>query len=148
MSKTHVNYNIVVEELSKGLTDLDSKDNPFTDRYGAKALSEFRTIRYGTGRQTGLTDFAVELAKNHKGKVLFVNPKGFLEDDVLFRLGLEDLPENITQIIGYQMGTEKEKYSLVIVDNAGIFFSIFRYMKFFRLLANSVTKDVVIHLMG
>ena len=33
MSKTHVNYNIVVEELSKGLTDLDSKDNPFTDRY-------------------------------------------------------------------------------------------------------------------
>lgn len=51
MSKTHVNYNIVVEELSKGLTNLDSKDNPFTDRYGAKALSEFRTIRYGTGRQ-------------------------------------------------------------------------------------------------
>lgn len=67
---------------------------------------------------------------------------------MLFRLGLEDLPENITQIIGYQMGTEKEKYSLVIVDNAGVFFSIFRYMKFFRLLANSVTKDVVIHLMG
>ncbi|EGH2802947.1 hypothetical protein ID964_004478 [Salmonella enterica] len=148
MSKTHVNYNIVVEELSKGLTDLDSKDNPFTDRYGPDALSEFRTIRYGSGRQTGLTDFAVELAKNHKGEVLFVNPKGFLEDDVIYRLGLDDLPENITQIIGYPSARDKVKYSLVIVDNAGVFFGIFRHKKFFRLLANSVTKDVVVHLMG
>lgn len=150
MSMTPINYYTVVEELSKGLIALDSDVARQCSMMPHVALSEFRTIRYGAGRQKGVTTHAVDMAAKHHGKVLYLVHSVALRDEILRKFH-EKASGNgwLTVLCGYLPEKRQvEKYSLVIVDEAGFFFHKFSYDKFFRGLATTVEPNVVIHLIN
>ncbi|ANZ48540.1 hypothetical protein BIZ78_gp035 [Erwinia phage vB_EamM_Caitlin] len=150
MSKTQINYDLVVKELSKGLIALDSDVAKQCNMLPHIALSEFRTIRYGAGRQKGVTEFVTKLAGEHQGPVLVLTHATPLRDEFIFRVeGNYPGKNNITSLSGYfPENWRAEKFSLVVIDEAGFFFKKFGYDKMYRSLATQTTDDVVIHLIN
>ncbi|QOC54696.1 hypothetical protein pSALSNUABM04_236 [Salmonella phage pSal-SNUABM-04] len=150
MSTTLINYDLVVQELSKGLIALDSETALRCNMLPHIALSEFRTIRYGAGRQKGVTEYISKLAAEHNGPVLVLTHAVALRDEFMFRVeGNFPGKDNITSLCGYFPDNWRvEKFSLVIVDEAGFFFKKFGYDKIYRSLATQTTDDVVIHLIN
>ncbi|QVW56383.1 hypothetical protein pEaSNUABM6_00247 [Erwinia phage pEa_SNUABM_6] len=150
MSKTLINYDLVVQELSKGLVALDSRTAIDCHMLPHIALSEFRTIRYGAGRQKGVTETAAQLAGKHNGPALVLTHAVVLRDSFIARYA-ERFPgkSNATVHCGYlPENWRTEKFSLVVVDEAGFFFKKFGYDKIYRSLVPVVTDDVVIHLIN
>lgn len=150
MSKTQINYDLVVKELSKGLVSIDSATARRCNMLPHIALQEFRTIRYGAGRQKGVTTHAVELASWFRGEVLYLIHSPILRDNVMKRYE-EQLAVNceLTVLCGYlPENWQPKKFGLVIVDEAGFFFNKFSYDKIYRSLAPLVTDNVVIHLIN
>lgn len=159
MSMTPINYKLVVKELSNGLVALDSDEAKQLGLLPHIELSEFRTIRYGAGRQKGVTQHAVEMAAAHKGSVLVLVHHEALRNDVGRKFHAIASGDGwLTTHVGYlpenwKLGTGAglsgyEKYSLVIVDEAGFFFNKYSFDKIYRSLADVVTPDVVIHLIN
>ncbi|ANZ48267.1 hypothetical protein ASESINO_254 [Erwinia phage vB_EamM_Asesino] len=159
MSMTPINYNLVVKELSNGLVALDSDEAKRLNFRPGLDLSEFRTIRYGAGRQRGVTAHAVDMAAKHRGSVLYLVHAVALRDEVVEKFHAKAsgdgwltvhsgyLPENWQNATGSGL-SGYEKFSLVIVDEAGFFFNKFSFDKIYRSLADVVTPDVVIHLIN
>lgn len=150
MSMTPINYNLVVKELSNGLVALDSDEAKRLNFLPHIELSEFRTIRYGAGRQKGVTTHAVDMAANHRGNVLYLVHSVALRDDVMNKFHDKASGNGwLTTLCGYlPENWQGEKYSLVIVDEAGFFFNKFSFDKIYRSLATMVTPDAVIHLIN
>ena len=150
MSKTLINYDLVVQELSKGLVALDDEIALRWNMLPHIALSEFRTIRYGAGRQNGVTDYIAKLAGEHPGPVLVLTHAAPLRDEFMFRVeGKYPGKSNTTSLCGrFPENWRVEKFSLVIIDEAGFFFKKFDYDTMYRSLATQTTDDVVIHLIN
>jgi len=150
VSKTLINYDLVVQELSKGLEPLDGEMALTVNYIRYLAISEFRTLRYGSGRQKGATSHIVDLIGKHEGPVLFLTHVTPLRDEYMRRHQLA-YPDNnnVTSLCGYfPENWQADKFSLVVIDDAGFFFNKFSYGKIFRSLADAVTDDVVIHLIN
>ncbi|QVW55240.1 hypothetical protein pEaSNUABM29_00200 [Erwinia phage pEa_SNUABM_29] len=150
MSMTPIDYDVVVKELSKGLIALDSDIAKSCNMMPHIALSEFRTIRYGAGRQKGVTTHAVDMAAKFDGHVLYLIHNVSLRDDVVRRYTKKSTGiSSLTSLCGYlPENWQGQKYGLVLVDEASFFFHKFSYDKIFRSLATMVESDVVIHLIN
>lgn len=150
MSMTPINYNLVVEELSKGLIALDSDEAKRVNFMPHIQLSEFRTIRYGAGRQKGVTNHGVGTAAKFHGNVLYLVHNHVLRSDVMERFHTQSKGSSyLTTLAGYlPENWQGDKYGLVIVDEAGFFFNKFSFDKIYRSLATMTTPDVVIHLIN
>ncbi|AFQ96697.1 hypothetical protein G173_gp152 [Erwinia phage phiEaH2] len=156
---TPINYNLVVKELSNGLVALDSDEALSLAMLPHVELSEFRTIRYGAGRQKGVTEHAINMAAHHRGSVLILVHHEALRNEAMRKFHAKAsgdgwltvhcsyLPENWKQATGSGL-SGYEKFSLVIVDEAGFFFNKFSFDKIYRSLVDVVTPDVVIHLIN
>lgn len=159
MSITRIDYRAVVKELSKGLIELDSDEARSCGFLPHIALSEFRTIRYGAGRQKGVTTHAVDMSAKFHGSVLYLVHNEALRCEVVEKfhekaagngwltVHCNYLPEGWKRATGAGI-SGYEKFGLVIVDEAGFFFNKFSYDKIYRSLVDVVTPDVVIHLIN
>ena len=72
-----IDYDLIVKELSKGLVPLAM---PFVLNLGMerfKQLMEFRTIKYGCGRHSGMTEFIGKYSNTHDkltdGNILYLH---------------------------------------------------------------------------
>lgn len=150
MSKTRIDYNAVVKELSKGLIALDSEEALRCSMAPHIALSEFRTIRYGAGRQKGVTTHALDIASKFNGNVLYLLHSLTLREEIMKRYQkLPSKSDSLTIMCGYlPENWRSEKFGLVVVDEASFFFNKFSYSKVYRSLVDVVTPDVVIHLIN
>lgn len=144
MSTTRVDYDLVVQELSKTL-------HPNTMGLTTPLwLQEYRTIRIGAPRQSGLTDLAGNLILGCEGETLYLSynfrlykdtvdrfvKKGIKAKDVFFFYENAELLRN--------QNLEK-RFSQVIVDDSGVYFNHYKYSKFFKAISPFVTDDVVIY---
>lgn len=146
MSTTRVDYDLVVQELSKtvrpntlGLT------TPLW-------LQEYRTIRIGAPRQSGMTELAGDLISGNKGRTLYLSydiqscsdtvqrfvAKGIKDKDVFF------FYDNAEALRNMEL---EMKFSQVIVDDSGVYFNHYKYSKFFKAISPLVTDDVIIYLL-
>lgn len=147
MSTTRINYDLVVQELSKTLQqNKDGAPIPYW-------LREHRTLRIGAPRQSGMTELAIELIAKRKGETLYLSSdilsyedtikrfvdRGIRASDVLF---FYDNPELLRE-----ESNNRFRFSQVIVDDSGLYFNRYKFSKFFKALAELVTDDVVIYLL-
>lgn len=149
MSKTLINYDLVVQELSKGLVGKEDDIALCMNLLPHLALAEFRTIRYGSGRQRGVTAHAVKTAATNKGKTLYFVHSAPLRDELIQRLEAAGIREGVTVVVGYlPENWQGETYDTVIIDETGFFFNKFSFDKIYRSLVPVVSDDVVIHLIN
>ena len=148
-----IQYDLIVKELSKGLTPLSEVNQKFNmGRF--KQLMEFRTIKYGSCRTSGKTDWIGICCLSDSilpdGDILYTHlntaavnyfSNRFLNASNYHRF----TPLTIRQLMSME---HDKKYSTVFIDDSWLAASKVGINKIYRQLANIVTDDVVIHLVN
>lgn len=150
MSTTLINYDFVVQELSKGLIALDSEEALRCNMLPHLALAEFRTIRFGSGRQCGATSHMLKMLYHHDGKSLVLVPSLPMVNAVRTRYlnAHHDVVRSPTILPDYPDHIRHVKFSQVFILDAGIYFNKYSYDRVFKYLAECTTPDVTIYLIN
>lgn len=147
MSTTLINYDLVVQELTRNMHALDgdmARSMPVGRDF---LLRDLRTVYLGAGRQQGITDWSYSLVANNTGKALVLSPNFELSVSYIegFRrkfsnkenpLCIPDRPDNLGRT---------HRFNLVIVVGASHYFTKFSLAKVYRDLAECTTDDVIIY---
>lgn len=147
MSKTLINYDLVVQELSKNMHGINSHAvkcmAPSRDHY----LSEFRTLRLGAGRQQGITSWMYDQLDDDclvlaNGRLLT-----YVRDEYQQRYPNGPTPTFLPGKTFHQF-VNTRKWKKVFVVDSGIYFYHHKYNTFYKRLADMVDDNVVIYLLN
>lgn len=157
---THVNYNVVVQELLKGVVPLDSLIVRAACMSRAAQLSEYRTVRFGGCRQTGKTKVVIDIAAKSPDTTLIISPDRTLGSDLVRRWGKEcgDLPYPTMWTNAFYdedgrrgrspMIVDGPHFDTIIIDEAGLYFAHYKHAATYKGFAGVSRDDVVIYLVG
>ena len=149
-----IQYDLIVQELSKGLTPLSSSVVLSLKVERFKQLMEFRTIKYGSCRQSGNTESIGQYCQTSRnyflGDVLYLHLNSAAVEYFKRRFVDSSTTEWLdVMTVRKFMGTDyNKKYSTVFIDDSWLAASKVGINKIYRQLANIVTDDVVIHLVN
>lgn len=146
MSKTQINYKSVVKELSKGLKSLQvvNEINPRDFQ-----LREHRTLYVGSARQSGLTDYAIDLANDHGVRALVLVPNLAAIYDFIGkykdRFPNEKVSEFPIVLSDYPDNYPEDRFDVVIIDDSSHYFSRYNMNKVYKYLAECTCSDAIIY---
>ena len=149
MSTTRINYDLVVQELTRNMYPLDHTVVHACNMSLAQRLLAFRTVRFGTGRQQGITEWLAEDFVRNEGHSLVLQTSNELRADLRYRIlaksneakvdsGMflaRDIPDYVRHL----------KFNRVYIDDAGHYFNLFKLSKVYEHLATCTTDDVIIY---
>ncbi|QXO11013.1 hypothetical protein pEaSNUABM54_00187 [Erwinia phage pEa_SNUABM_54] len=156
----HVDYNVVVQELLKGLAPLDSPIVKAACMTRAAQLSEYRTIRFGGGRQTGKTKAVIDIAAKSPDTTLIISPDRTLGSDLVRRWREEcgDLPFPTMWTNAFYdengrrgrspMIVDGPHFDTIIIDEAGLYFAHYKHASTYKGLAGVSRDNAVVYLVG
>jgi len=149
MSTTRIDYDLVVQELSKGMWETDSEQVACFAQDLPTTLLEFRTLRLGAGRQRGSQQWVVEKFGENPGHTLILSPHIDMNTDIhvaiIDAFGLEKRKTGM--MLGNDVPDHMRlfKFNRVYILDAGIYFSKFKLSKVYEHLATCTTDDVIIY---
>lgn len=147
MSKTLINYDLVVQELTKNMHGFESRETecfaPTREHY----LSEFRTIRLGAGHQQGLTSWMYGQLDEDTLVLSHGRVHHYLKKD--YPLRRPDGPKaTFLQGKTFHQYVNTRKWKKVFVVDSGIYFYHNKYNTFYKRLADMVDDNVVIYMLN
>lgn len=147
MSTTLINYDLVVQELSKGLDRISSQAVVNMAPTREIFLGEFRTLHLGAGRQKGLTSWMYNQLT--EDSLVLVHGRLFEVVKNNYKALRPDGPEaTFLPAKTFHQYVNTRKWKKVFVVDSGIYFYHNKYNTFYKRLATMVDDDVVIYMLN
>ncbi|ANZ48817.1 hypothetical protein BIZ83_gp036 [Erwinia phage vB_EamM_ChrisDB] len=147
MSKTLINYDIVVQELTKNMDSISSQAVRNMAPTREVFLGEFRTIRLGAGRQKGMTSWMYSQLTEDTLVLAHGRLYGFIKDEYAQRFPNGPKATFMPGKTFHQFVITR-KWKKVFVVDSGIYFYHNKYNTFYKRLADMVDDDVVIYMLN
>jgi len=157
---THVDYDLVVKELLKGVVPLNGELAACINVPRHSQISEFRTVGFTGARQSGKTRFVRNLALKSPDTTMIIFPESELRDQ-FEREWVEtfgDLKKPVTWTYGFYSEHERRgrspvigdypQFDTVIIDDCNRYFAKWSHAKTFKAISNVVTDDITVYLVG
>lgn len=147
MSTTRIDYDLVVQELSKGMDDISSQAVVNMAPTRELFLGEFRTLHLGAGRQKGMTNWMYDQLTEDTLVLVHGRMYNFIKSD--YKDFRPDGPEaTFLPAKTFHQYVNTRKWKKVFVVDSGIYFYHNKYNTFYKRLASMVDDDVVIYMLN